>query len=389
MKRIPPLIVVANVVLLLAGCAVHIPESSPYTDLAVSSTPTEEELLLDVAIGLFSFDPPMQEKGRPDLQRNDILTAEARYMPVMLRHTLALGKTWGEIYVLPAISSDHDVQVEARIVEASAHTLELAVTVRDATGKEWFERGYTEHVGDNVYGDQSIGVDDPFQGIYNRIANDMLAYVHNSLDEQKLTTIRNTAELKFGNEFAPQVYGQYLQTDDAIVQALRMPPANDPTVLHLREIRQRDRAFQGLLQDHYIAFATQVADNYYEYRRQSFRELQDLQSQQREARGDVIDGALWLGAAAAIGNIDGALGVATSAGAAVVGAVKVGRGIMAYPDRSFFIDEVTESFATEVVTQTVELDEEVVILSGSAEEVYGEWKDILRALFVEERGLEL
>jgi hypothetical protein len=388
MKRIPLLVVAVVVNLLLAGCAVHIPESSPYTGLALADTPLEEALLLDVGIGLFGFDPPVLDSGRPDLQLNDILTAEARYMPVMLRHTLAQMETWGEIYVMPALGSDHDVQVEARIVDANSHTLELVVTVRDATGAQWFERVYTEHVGDNVYSDQSIGVDDPFQGIYNRIANDMLAHVQTSFDERMLTTIRHTAELQFGNEFAPQLYGQYLQTGASIVQVLRMPPPNDPTVLHLRDIRQRDRAFQGLLQEHYVGFATRVADNYYEYRRQSFRELRDLQRKQRRARGDVIDGALWLGAAAAIGNIDGALSVATSAGAAVVGAVKVGRGILAYPDRSFFIDEIVESFATDVVTQTVELDEDVMILSGSAEEVYSEWKDILRARFDEERGLQ-
>lgn len=386
MKR--NLLALLGIGLLLAGCSVYIPPSSPYTALAVPTAAVAEDLLLDLAIPLFSFEQPTLKSGRPDLQLNAIRSAEARYMPVMLQHTLRQTGIWGAIYVLPEAGVGHDVLVEARIVEASAHTLELDVSVSDAAGALWFKRIYTEHVANNVYGDDSIGVDDPFQGIYNRIANDLASHARTQLTQGDIATIRQVAELKFGNAFAPQRYGLYLRAGAETTTVLRMPPANDPGVLHLREIRQRDHAFQAVLQDHYVDFAQRVADSYYEYRRQSFRELQDLQARQRNARGDIVGGALWLGAAAALGNIDGALGVASSAGAAVVGAAKIARGVRAYPDRSFFLDEIAESFATEALTHRVELDEDVVILSGSVDEVYAQWKGILRSLFAEEGALQ-
>jgi hypothetical protein len=370
----------------LTGCAVHIPEPSPYTNLQVPAETPAEAQLLDVAIGQFTFKAPVKD-GAPDVQQADIRKAESRYMPVMLRHALTQAGAWGGVYVLPEAGQGHDVRVEAEILESESHTLRLRVGVSDATGAEWFERIYTEHVGVEVHGENSIGVNDPFDGLYNRIANDMLSFARDNLDATDLANIRQTAELQFGNEFAPGVYGGYLATNRrGISTVVRMPPDSDPAVVHLQQIRQRDRAFQELLQQHYVDFAREITNSYLAYRHQAFQDLRALQSQQREARNDMVMGGLLIGVAVATHNVDDVFASTVAATAAVAGATQIVTGVRNYTTEQPFAEELAASFAGDVVTEVVSLDDEVVTLSGSTEGIYVEWKDILRELFQEDRG---
>ncbi len=371
----------------LAGCAVHIPSPSPYTSLQVPAAAPAEAQLLDIAIPQFTFDPPVKDAAS-DPQLAGIRKMEARYMPVMLRHTLMQTGAWGGIYVLPEAGRSHDLRIDGEILESESHTLRLRIHVSDATGTPWFEHIYTEHVGEEVFGANSIGVNDPFDSLYNRIANDLLAHVRNNLDAAAIADIRQAAELQFGNAFAPDLYGQYLVTNrKGISRVARMPPANDPAVLHLERIRRRDLAFQEVLQQHYVDFAGGITDSYFEYRRQGFRELQQLRAQQRNARNDVVMGGLLLGVAVATNNIDDAVATVAATGAAVAGAVKVVEGVRNYSTENPLLDELAASFAGDAITEVVTLDEDVVTLSGSTESIYAEWKEILGELFREDLSL--
>ncbi len=371
----------------LAGCALRIPEPSPYTNLQIPAAVPAEAQLLDVAIGQFTFEPPLTD-GAPILQLSDIREAESRYMPVMLRHSLTQAGTWGAVHVLPEAGPGHDVRVEGEILESEPHTLRLRVAVHDASGAQWFENIYTEHVGEEVHGDNALGVNDPFDGLYNRVANDMLLYAQQNLDPAAITSIRQLAELQFGKEFAPEVYGGYLTMDrKGISSVSRMPPANDPSVVHLDQIRQRDRAFQEVLQQHYVDFAREISNSYFGFRRQGFRELQDLQRLQKDARNDIVGGAILLGVAAATSNIDSTLTTIGTAATAVAGAAMIRRGVNNYDSNTPFLDELAASFSGEVATEVVMLDEDVVTLSGSTESIYAQWKEILRELLMEDRSL--
>jgi hypothetical protein len=369
------------------GCAVHIPQPSAYTNLQIPAAAPEEALLLDVAIGQFTFEQPLKD-GAPDMQVANIRTMEARYMPVMLRHSLAQTGMWAAVHVLPEAGYGHDLRVDGEILESEPHTLRLRISVHDASGTQWFENIYTEHVGAEVHGDNALGVNDPFDSLYNRIANDMLLYVQQNLDAGAIAGIRQLAELQFGNEFAPDVYGGYLTVNrKGIASVSRLPPANDPAVAHLARIRQRNAAFEEVLQQRYMDFARQISDSYFQFRREGFRELQDLQRQQKDARNDIVGGAILLGVAAATSNIDSTLTTIGTAATAVAGAAMVRRGVTNYDSNTPFLDELAESFSGEVATETVTLDEEVITLSGSTESIYSQWKDILRELLVEDRSL--
>src|SRR5690606_37160496 len=117
---------------------------------------------------------------------------------------------WGAVHVLPETDGSQNLRVEGEILNAESHTLKLRIRVVDATGAQWFNQIYTEHVGTSVLGDDAIGVNDPFDGLYNRVANDMLSHARANLDAADIAQIRQVAALQFGNTFAPEVYGSCL-----------------------------------------------------------------------------------------------------------------------------------------------------------------------------------
>ncbi|MDY6984266.1 MAG: hypothetical protein SV422_14365, partial [Pseudomonadota bacterium] len=82
-----------------------------------------------------------------------------------------------------------------------------------------------------------------------------------------------------------------------------------------------------------------------------------------------------------------ALATIGSATTAVVGVAKVVSGVRNYSTDSPFLGELEESFSNDVVSETIAFDEDVVILSGSVESLYEQWKDLLRELFREDRSL--
>jgi hypothetical protein len=384
-----------SLLLTLCGCTTYIPPPSIYTPLQIPEERVEEALLLDVAISLFDNTPQTGQANSLDPALDDVRRVESRYMPVMLRNTLEKADSWGELYVLPEPADNHDVLVEGSIVESSPHTLKLQVRATDATGRLWFDRLYTEHVGNNTYMVSGTPVVDPFQSLYNRVANDMLAYTRSNLDATSITRIRQVAQVKFGNEYAPELYGHYLRTGrNGRSEIVGLPPENDPVQLHLANIRKRDRMFQTVLQQNYQDFSRRVHENYFNFRQSSYVELNFLREQQAASRNQILTGLLLLGTAYVLVETDsnrvdqGSINAAAVA-AAVYGVGQIYQGANSYPDKSEFMQGLSESFVRDAGPKVIELDEKVIILSGSVEEVFQQWKVLLREMFEEDRGLDL
>ena len=50
----------------------------------------------------------------------------------------------------------------------------VEVDVKDASGKRWFKRKYKAELTEASYGDNQPGQKDPYQDLYNTIANDII-----------------------------------------------------------------------------------------------------------------------------------------------------------------------------------------------------------------------
>ncbi|KPK13565.1 MAG: hypothetical protein AMJ67_17240, partial [Betaproteobacteria bacterium SG8_41] len=172
-----------------------------------------------------------------------ILEAEARYIPFHLKKTLQETGQWGAVRVLPARAEEVDVSVSGTLLESNGETLRVAIKVIDATGRLWFHNEYEAEVTEKSYEALDKKDSDPYQDLYNRVANDMLAY-RRQLSSKELTAIRQLAFLKFAGSVAPHAFGDYLAKDgEGFFQVRKLPADNDPMFERVNRIRAREYMF--------------------------------------------------------------------------------------------------------------------------------------------------
>ena len=159
----------------LVACNTTTVKTTSYEQVDLEAEVTPEELLLDVGVGIFNPGTDalsVEEEGVfPKIRE-----AEARFMPYKLMETLQHTGNWGVVRVIPDRLSEMDVWVDGEILKSDGENLWLQVTVEDASGKRWFSKKYTGVAGKYSYDDTTSNRREPFQKIYNQVANDMLAY---------------------------------------------------------------------------------------------------------------------------------------------------------------------------------------------------------------------
>lgn len=392
MHTLKPFMLTALLMLMaLTGCATTSVKSTTFVPIVQAELPADEDLLLD--IGVRVFDPGIDEIDKDELDRTnpEIRRAESRYAPYLLAETLQRSGNWGVVRVLPADHTTMDVYVDGQILLSNGEGMIIKVTVTDATGRQWYTRNYEEHISQYNYELTQRQSHDPFQVIYNNIANDLLAYRQRSVSEEQLRTIRTVAELQFAASFAPDIFGDYLSTSNrGITSVARLPAQNDPALLRIRTIRERDYLFVDTVQDYYATYTREMRGPYDAWRAQSFYETLALEEAERSARRRFIAGT-----AAVVGGI-AAVGTQSSAAAQMAGIVGVGAG--AFLVRSGFdrsqqaqmhiaaLSELSQSLEAEVAPKVIELDDRQIMLTGTVEEQYDQWRDILMEIYLTETG---
>ncbi len=391
MQTLRPIIALcALMVLALSGCATTSVKSTQFIPVVQDSLPMDEDLILDV--GVMVFDPGIDEVAQRDLDRTnfEIRRAESRYAPYVMAETLQRSGNWGVVRVLPTERSTMDVYLEGQLLLSNGEGMIIKVTVTDSTEREWYTREYEEHISQYNYEQTQRQSHDPFQVIYNTIANDMLEYRRRNISDDEIRNIRTVSELQFAAGFAPEIYGDYLDRDDqGIARVVRLPAANDPSMARIRDIRERDNLFVDTVQDYYATYARQMRGPYDAWREVSFRETMALEETERSARRRFIAGAAAIaGGIAAVGQ--------NNAAAQTAGIVSVGAG--AFLVRSGFdrsaeasmhiaaLQEIGESLQAEVAPKVIELDDRTIMLTGTVEEQYTQWQEILMEIYLTETG---
>ena len=393
MKRSSAVVLLAAASFLATGCVTHETRPLPRVKAIQAAQEIPAEQLLDVGVRLFAENVPEDEKT---LEREHIFPevrkAEARYFPMQIRNTLEGTGHWGQVRVMPQDAEALDVYVSGRVLQSNGQFLRLDVTVADATGREWFRKQYEQIADTRSYKDTSGRPRDPFQNLYSNLANDMLAY-RQQLAGSDLENVRRVSELRFASELAPYAFNSYL-TEDAkkgMYQVVRLPADDDPLLMRMDRIRERDYALLDTINEHYSLFADNMAEPYTNWRRYSYAELEA----EDEARRASITRKL-LGAAAIVGGLVVGSEANTYAGqAAATGAIFGG----AYAVKSGFdkgaevkmhsdsLKQLGESFQAEVQPMVVEVEGRTLQLKGTAEEQYNEWRRLLKELYENETGI--
>ncbi len=377
---------------LLGGCIVH--EQKPMQRIAAEKATTEvaEDELLDVGVRLFDPNIPKDEAAQ-EKERvfPEVRNAESRYMPLMLRDTLESTGQWGQVRVLPRDGTGMEVFVDGRIAESDGREIELDIVVSDASGRIWLRKTYKGDADTRAYKDVVSKPRDPFENVYNTIANDMLA-ARRAMPQAERRQLREIANLRFSSELAPYAFSDYLAKDrKGIYTVSRLPSDSDPMVQRMERVRERDYALVDTLNEYYASFGGSMAEPYTSWRKFNYEELEAESQAKREALTRQV-----LGAVAVVGGIVAGAESSSSAASAAATAAVIG-GMYAFKSgldkraeikiHTESLKQLGDSFQNEVQPMVVDVEGRTLQLKGSAEEQYAEWRQLLRELYENETGL--
>ena len=375
----------------LSACATHTVKSTSYTPVIQDSQNVPEDLLLDVGVAIFDPGLDDMDDDQEELTNPQIRVAESRYAPFLVAETLQRSANWGIVRLMPNVSSPMDLYINGTILESNGESMAMRIEVIDSTGRHWYTKLYDQAISQFSYDPSQRQQNDPFQILYNNIANDLLAWKKANIEEDEIMEIRMISEILFAQRFSPEVFDDYLiQNRDGYLEIISLPADSDPMLNRIRDIRERDFMFIDTVQDYYATYVRQMRLPYDSWREQSYYETITLRELEASARRRFIAGAA---------TVVGGLAAATQGsnyGTAIGGAYAVGAG--AYLLKSGFdkqaearihmeaLEELGQSLENEVAPQVINLDDRTITLSGSVDEQYGQWREILADLYAAEVG---
>jgi len=386
MKKTMKLALLLAVIAVSHGCTVSEVITADTTELDVASLDISESLLLDV--GIVNFDAGIPKKNNIDKSGiyPEVRMAEARYLPYHIKTTLQGTGYWGAVRVIPNRYVFTDVTLSGRIERSDGEYVTLIIKAEDSLGNEWFENSYSMQTGLTSYAEYRDRRNDPYQKVFNDLANDLRNYA-SSLDPKQITRMRQASELKFFADMAPNAYGEHLTMDeDGYTSIVRLPAENDPMVPRLRQIRERDRLVIDTLNEHYANFYYGIALPYEGWRRSSREQAVAFRQTRRAATMKALLGAVVVAGSMSIDSSGG-----NSRGRQAARYVGVNRGMgtiydawRMYTSANHFredIKELSESFVAEAAPLVIQVEGESRRLTGTAEAQYESWRKLLHEIY--------
>ena len=379
---------------LLGGCAT-VPGKQVDDQVAPLMAPQEfdDHELLNVSIKV--FDPgelPENVDERHGLSP-EIREAEARFIPIHLKYSMQRTGYWGAVRIVPDDDNGAEVLVRGKIEFSDGESLVLTVEALDSRNVLWFRKTYAETALLNEHLATEPEKEDTFQDLFNKIANDLAEY-RNRLNPGDILEIQRVAELRYGQEMAPDVYGQYLSYDENNrLHIVHLPAAGDPMMERVRSVRSRDDMLIDAINGYYEAYYLDLWEPYANWRKFRSEEVATMREIERDAlRRKVIGVAAIIGAIAIGTSSDNDSAASQTLQQVMVagGAYSIYTGFQRSQDvviNKEVIEELGVSFSSEAEPLVVEVEGETFRLTGSAEEQYAKWREILKQIYTRETGL--
>tara|TARA_S200000501_G_scaffold61571_1_gene52171 strand:+ start:246 stop:1364 length:1119 start_codon:yes stop_codon:yes gene_type:complete len=353
-----------------------------------------EDQLLDVGISTFKDNIPEDyDKRIAQIISPEIRRAEVQYLPYITKNLIQSSGNWGAVRVVPRPSLAVDVIMSGEIIESTGETLRLEITVHDATGRQWYEKGYSALASKYAYEDSFPQDIDAFQSIYKQITDDLLEY-RLTLNENDIRQIRAVAEMRFAQSFSSEAFGDHVrQEENGQYRLLKLPAEGDPMLASVRKVREREYLFIDTIDEYYANFHRSVYPTYQVWRKASYVDMITYKKLQTQAKNRIVGGAI--GLVGSVGTIYASDDWAadTSGIAGVIGsATVISKAILKKNEAEQYAERLRE-LATEtereLVPTTIELENRTIKLQGSVEEQYTELRSILKTLYYEDLGLPL
>ena len=385
------LLLMTFILMLFTACATFNAQKVGPTTIMKAQEEIFEEQLLDVGILVFESDKMTQEQAQKKHTGQEIRKAEQHFMPYHLKNTLQQSSYWGAVRVLPGETESIDVLVKGKILESNGEHLILQVDVMDATRKKWFSKKYNSEASLPFYAGNRVGEKDAYQDLYNIIANDM-ANFFKKLSPEEIKYIRTVSKLKFAQDFAPTVYDGYLTEDEKDLIAINRLPADGDTIMtRLLKIREREYMYVDTLNEYYQEYYANMWSSYENWRKLNYEEIKAIRKIESNALKQKLLGALLVAGAIALNA-----GEVKNTGALQVGMILIGGQVIINgfnvtkeaQIHSAAIKELSESFGSEMQPIVMEFEGKQYELTGSAEEQFKHWRELLRQIYITETGFD-
>lgn len=376
---------------ILSACGGYKTKKITSVPLELAKQEIPEQELMDVGITPFTSEELEREKAEEQGTHPEIRKAEQHYIPYHLKNTLQKSSHWGIVRVTPENDDGFDITVKGHILRSTGEHLELQIEVLDASGKTWFQNEYITEAERAYYIGNTPGKTDPFQSIYNAITNDMIKFKQ-KLEQKDIEKIRTISQLKFAREFVPDAFGEYLEDEDERLSINRLPADNDPLMKRVLKIRQRDYMYIDTLNEYYENFYNQMWGSYHSWRDANFEEQKALREVKRKAFWRKAGGAALIAVPIVFGGVFGVPFVGALMDPMVMTGGKMleeGKHISQEVEmHSVAVQELSETFGANMKPVTMEFQGKQYTLSGTAEEQYDRWKDLMRRIYMAETGTQ-
>jgi hypothetical protein len=374
--------------LLLAGCASSTVRTATVTPVIAGDPAMPEAQLLDVGVRLFA-------SGAEQLEEDELMTApeireaEARYMPGVLAETLQKSGHWGAVRVTPERTAITDVVVQGRIIESTGLDLVLEITPGDASGATWYTRRYEGTASKFSY-DARHAAGEPFQDVYNRIANDLAMY-RASMSAARVRELRTDQRTAVRRELSPR--RPSAATSRPTARASRRSGACPPRTTRCSRACARSANATACSSTRCRTTTTASRSRWPPRTRTGGARATPKGSPTRNcasrppcapwpASPRSCGGIAMQGGDSASTRAAGTVGILGGAGMIKSGMDKRAEAKM----HAETLLELGSSLGAEINPQVIELDERSVTLTGTVEQQYGQWREVLKGIYAEETG---
>ncbi len=376
-------------ILAISGCGTTQVITANSTPAKLATTPIPYDELMD--IGILPIDPNIPDDPKA-LEKNlivpDVRRAESSFIAYHLKDTLEQTGNWGAVRVTPEPSKTVDIELHGEILMSDGEQLRVRITATDATGNVWFQRTFIDTASKFSYEKPK---EDPFQDLYNDIANDLLT-AREQLDRSEVMTVKTVAQLKFARDLAPDAFGDYLmESRQGKYEVVQLPADSDSMMARVNRIKEQEYLFVDTLDDYYSRFYRDMRPSYDEWRHATYDEAIRLREIQRQARTRLATGALLIAGGLAAGSESGTwAGDAAAAGAVVGGIGAIRAGLQRQKEAEIHAEslkELSQSLGTEITPYVLDIEGRTIELTGTAQEQYGQWRELLQEIYAQETSL--
>ena len=380
---------------LLGACTVS--ETRPVTYVPAINATIEVPDDRRLEITIVEFDPGINEDGTAGEDEfqvpKEVREAEARYVAFHLRDTLERTALWGPVRVVPGPRVGAELQISGRIIESTGARLRVAVIAADATNRVWLQQEYAGTTDAASYSDSEVLDRDPFQNVYNEIANDLIR-LRREMDDVRLIEIERVAELSFARDVSSAAFDGYLEKDRyGRLSVARLPAEGDPMLARVDAVRERDYIFVDTLNEHYADFSRRMEQPYDEWRQYTYDEIVTLRELQSAARWRKVVGAMAVVGSVVLDSQGSNTANEVGSSAMLIGGVQLFSSGMQLGQQakmqSETIKELSASFGQDIEPAVVQVAGETRRLEGTAATQYAEWKRMMREIYQAETGFEL